>query len=89
MGENWKELSIDNEERCKLSPRALGNFRLHPLMHTRLVFTPAQDVWFIQRSAGFGRELPQTGHTFSVGLTIRLALHLGHLAGCTLTRLIS
>lgn len=27
MGENWKELSIDNDERCKLSPRALGKFR--------------------------------------------------------------
>ena len=36
-----------------------------------------------------GSEPPQTGHTFSVGLIIRLALHLEHLTGWSLTRLIS
>jgi len=35
-----------------------------------------------------GSEPPQTGHTFSVGLIIRLALHLEHLTGWSLTRLI-
>jgi hypothetical protein len=39
MGENWKELSIDNDERYKLSPRALGNFRLHPLIYTLVEFS--------------------------------------------------
>ena len=47
--------------------------------------------WF--RGVGYffwtGRELPQTGHTFSVGLTIGVSLHLGHLTGWSLTRLIS
>jgi F0F1-type ATP synthase assembly protein I len=36
-----------------------------------------------------GSLLPQTGHTFSLGLIIRSALHLGHLTGWSLTRLIS
>jgi len=44
MGENWKELSIDNDERCKLSPPALGKFRLHPLIPTLLLFNLAQSV---------------------------------------------
>jgi hypothetical protein len=42
-----------------------------------------------QRFSGLGNELPQTGHTFSVGLIIRLALHLEHLTAWSLTRLIS
>jgi hypothetical protein len=36
-----------------------------------------------------GNELPQTGHTFSVGLTIRLTLHLGHFTEWSLARSIS
>jgi len=61
----------------------------HPLIHTHLEFNPAQYVEGCQRFAGFGSEPPQTGHTFSVGLIIRLALHLEHLTGWSLTRLIS
>jgi len=62
---------------------------LHPLIHTLLEITLAQDVEGCQRFIGFGNKPPQTGHTFSVGLIIRLALHLGHLTGWSLTRLIS
>ena len=66
-----------------------GNCRLHPLIHTLLESNLAQDVEGCQRFSGFGNKLPQTGHTFSVGLTIRLALHLEHLTEWSLTRLIS
>ncbi len=69
--------------------RPLRNFILHPLIHTRLEFDLAQDVDYGQRFPGLGSVLPQTGHTFSVGLTIRLALHLEHLTGWSLTLLIS
>ena len=62
---------------------------LHPLIHTLLEFDLAQDVDYGQRCPGLGSEPPQTGHTFSVGLIIKLALHLGHLTGWSLTRLIS
>ena len=37
----------------------------------------------------FASTLPKTGHTFSVGLIISSALHLGHLTGWSSTRLIS
>ena len=60
---------------------------LHPLIHTLLKFTVAQDG-VSQRFIGLGSLLPQTGHTFSVGFIIRLALHLGHLTAWSLTRLI-
>jgi hypothetical protein len=43
----------------------------------------------IQRFSGFGNELPQTGHTFSSGLTITVSLHLEHLTAWSWTRLIS
>ena len=62
---------------------------LHPLIYTRLEFDLAQDVDYGQRFPGLGSEPPQTGHTFSVGLIIRLALHLEHLTLWSLTRLIS
>ena len=58
-------------------------------IHTRLKFTLAQDIVVLQRFAGLGSELRQTGHTFSVDLITRLALHLEHLTGWSLTRLIS
>jgi hypothetical protein len=48
-----------------------------------------QDVGVSQRFSGLGNEFPQTGHTFSVGLIIKLALHLRHLTLISLTRLIS
>jgi hypothetical protein len=64
-------------------------FILHPLIHTLLKFNRTQDVGASQRFSGLGNEPLQTGHTFSVGLIIRLALHLGHLTGWSLTRLIS
>jgi len=54
-----------------------------------LEFNLAQDIVAFQRFTGFGNALPQTGHTFSDGLTITVSLHLGHLIGWTLTRLIS
>ena len=60
-----------------------------PLIHTLLEFGIIQDIDFCQRFTGLGNELQQTGHIFSVGLTIRLALHLEHFTGWTLTRLIS
>ena len=37
----------------------------------------------------WGRLLPQTGQTISLGLSITVSLHLRHLTGQTLTRLIS
>ena len=58
-----------------------ADFILHPLIHTLLKFNLAQDVAVCPRFSGLGNELPQTGHTFSVGLIIRLALHLEHLRG--------
>ena len=58
-------------------------------MITLLVFNLAQDVEGCQCFSDLGSELPQTGHTFSVGLTIGVSLHLGHLTGWSLTRLIS
>ena len=66
-----------------------AGFVLHPLIHTRLEFALAQDVGVCQRFSGLGNEPPHTGHTFSVGLIIRLALHLEHLTGWSLIRLIS
>ena len=39
-----------------------------PLIHTFLEFSLAQNVGVSQRFSGLGIELPQTGHTFSVGL---------------------
>ncbi len=69
--------------------RPLRNCILHPLIHTRLEFDLAQDVDYGQRFPGLGNEPPQTGYTFSVGLIIKLALHLEHLTGWSLTLLIS
>ena len=66
-----------------------ANCGLHPLIHTLPELNLAQDIGLCQRFGGFGSFLPQTGHTFSVGLTIRLALHLEHLTGWSLTRFIS
>jgi len=70
-------------------PRSQRKSILHPLIHTLLESNLAQDVEGCQRFSGFGNELPQTGHTFSDGWTMRSALHLGHLTGWSLTRLIS
>ena len=58
-------------------------------MITLLVLTLEQDVDYGQRFPGLGSEPPQTGHTFSVGLIIKLALHFWHLMLWSLTRLIS
>jgi hypothetical protein len=66
-----------------------ANCELHPLIHTSLKFNLAQDVDYGQRFPGLGSEPPQTGHTFSVSLIIKLALHLGHLTLWSLTRFIS
>ena len=59
-----------------------------PLIHTHLQFSLAQDVGVSQRFSGLGNEPPQTGHTFSVGLIIRSALHMGYLTAWSATRLI-
>jgi len=61
----------------------------HPFIHTLLEFNLTQHIDWFERSGGFSNSLPQTGHTFSDGLTITVSLHLGHLTGWTLTRLIS
>jgi hypothetical protein len=66
-----------------------ANCRLHPLIHTLLKFALVQNIVVFQRFAGLGNSLPQTGHTFSVGLTMRLVLHLEHLTGWSLARSIS
>jgi len=58
-------------------------------MITSLGFFQAQDVECYQCSCGLASELPQTGHTLSFVLTNGMSLHLGHLIGWTLTRLIS
>ena len=65
------------------------NCGLHPLIYTRLEFDLARDVGYRQRFPGLGSDPPQTGHTFSVGLIIGLALHLEHVTLWSLTRLIS
>jgi hypothetical protein len=49
----------------------------------------AQNVDFCQRFPDLGSKPPQTGHTFSVGLIIRLTLHLEHLTEWSLARSIS
>ena len=73
----------------KVKPlRYLCDERYHPVIHTRLEFSLTQDVDVCQRFAGSGNEPPLTGHSFSVGLIIRLALHLGHLTEWSLIRLI-
>lgn len=46
----------------------LGEWGLHPLIHTLLEFALAQDVDCYQRLCGLVSELPQTGHIFSLGL---------------------
>ena len=74
---------------CAQPKRERVKYRLHPLIHTLLKFNLAQYIESCQRFSGLGNELPQTGHTFSVALIIRLALHLGHLTAWSLTRLIS
>ena len=58
-------------------------------MHTFLKFNLVQDLGVSQRFSRLVNELPQTGHTFSVGLTITVSLHLRHLTEWSLTRLIS
>ena len=63
------------------SLRLSSNCGLHPLIHTLLDFTVAQDLEGCQRFAIFGSKLPQTGHMLSFGLTITVSLHLGHLEG--------
>ena len=63
------------------SPRSKLKCRLHPLIHTLLDFSVAQDLEGCQRFASFGSKLPQTGHMLSFGLTITVSLHLGHLEG--------
>ncbi len=71
------------------SPRSQRKCVLHPLIHTLLEFSITQDVDYDQRFPGLGSKPPQTGHTFSVGLIMRSALHLEHLTGWSLTLLIS
>ena len=61
--------------------KTVADCRLHPLIHTLLDFTVAQDLEGCQRFAIFGSKLPQTGHMLSFGLTITVSLHLGHLEG--------
>jgi hypothetical protein len=67
----------------------VANCELHPLIHIRLKFNLAQDMEVCQRFSGLGKELPQTGHTFSVGFIIRLPLHIEHLTERSLARSIS
>jgi len=71
------------------SSRSTQNWRLHPLIHTLLEFNLAQDIGVNQRFSSWGNSLPQTGHTFSVGLIIRLILHVEHLTERSLARSIS
>jgi hypothetical protein len=49
----------------------------------------ARYIDFCQRFCGLASEFPQTGQAFSVGLTMRLALHLGHLTLWSFIRLTS
>jgi hypothetical protein len=65
------------------------DFRLHLLIHTFLKFNLAQDMVVFQRFSGLGKGLLQRGHTFSVGLSIRLTLHIEHLTEWSLARSIS
>ena len=58
-------------------------------MITWFIFALAQDIVVFQLFAVLTNELPQTGHTISLGFTITVSLHLGQLMGWTLTRLIS
>ena len=51
-----------------------------------LKFALTQDVVPHQGLFSLGSEPPQTGHTFSVALIRRLALHLEHLTGWSFTR---
>jgi len=81
--------SVDLAVRNTNSPRSSSNCGLHPLIHTLLEFTLAQNVGVSQRFIGLGSLLPQTGHTLSVALTIRLTLHLEHLTEWSLARSIS
>ena len=66
-----------------------ANSELHPLIHTSLRRSLAQDVAVLQCFAGFGNDPPQIGDTSSSGLTKGVSLHMGHLTGWTVTRLIS
>ncbi len=62
-----------------------AQWRLHPLIYTRLEFNLTQDMGLSKRFPSFDKWFPQTGHTFSVGLIDRLALHWGHLTLKSLT----
>ena len=66
-----------------------SKWTFHPFIRTQLKFNLSQDIESCQRFPGLGSEPPQTGHTFSVGLIIKVALHLEHLTLWSLTRLIS
>jgi hypothetical protein len=59
--------------------------KVDPLIHTLPKFNLAQNVEVSQRFSSLSNSLPQTGHTFSVCLIIRSALHLEHLTGWSLT----
>jgi hypothetical protein len=67
----------------------MGNCELYPLIHNLLELDLAQDVGVSQRLSSLGNSLPQTGHAFSVGLIIRLILHIEHLTEWSLARSIS
>jgi hypothetical protein len=69
--------------------RVGADCRLHPLIYTLPKFNLAQDIVAFQRFSGLGNELPHTGHTFSLRLTIIVNLHFWHFTAWTLTRLIS
>jgi hypothetical protein len=66
-----------------------ANWGLHPLIHTLLKFNLPQDVVVFQRFSGLGNDPSQAGHTLSSSFTLTVSLHLGHLTGWSLTRLIS
>ena len=62
---------------------------LHPLIHTLLEINLVHDMVLFQRFGGFGSDPSQAGHTLSSSFTLTVSLHLGHLTGWSLTRLIS
>jgi hypothetical protein len=66
-----------------------GECGLHPSIHTLLKFNLAQDVVVCPRFSGLGNDPSQAGHTLSSSFTLTVSLHLGHLTGWSLTRLIS
>jgi hypothetical protein len=67
----------------------IGLIAKHLFVITSLGVDLVQYIDSCHRFNDFGSVLPQTGHTFSLGLTIKASLHLVHLTGWVFIRLIS